>query len=621
MTPKQSDDKFSSLTDSQKALIEAYVDGRLASDAKQALEALLDEQLEARAYLRALSAFESAVGEASAALVSSRETDQALGGWAWEAGGMGGRGELQGGVLAEARGKNEREGGSEPAGASTSRDGGPEAGQGGFLFWPLGGSAKPVLKYALVAAWTLVTVLLVQSFQGEPTDERAVKHDQLHGTQPPDEGRDAGAASTGFGVAQVARSEGVVWADGQRVLKIGDRLSKELIALETGVLVIGFDTGPRLTLTGPARFEIDAPNGATLLSGLIRFEHDGLGDAFDLKTPKALLVDLGTSYAVRVADGHEEIHVMDGEVWRSPVGYAGENNLVMLSAGDARRFSGAGNEPGAEIALDANVFGVQSDQENEEDLPADPGKLLAAFTPSDVLTARVKPRIKRDALEGVWRGPWRLTQRPLETKVVAEISSQEQPKPEQDGAAKAKPREKMPKLMAGEPWGGRVWARRVLAEPIQTDIDQVLYGRMDFGVGETNTKKPNAIFAVLTRQGSPAIRLSAALQAKRKGYLVARTKGVKRDAVELPSNTEMTMLVKIQTRANGPDQLFMSVFEADQVPEHEPDRWQLVGPPAWADEPLDLLGFQIISEIGLRFDGLRLGTGWRVATPVSDLTE
>jgi|GEM_PF-3788168 len=620
MNPNQADDKFSVLTESQKTLIESYVDGRLSNDSQQELEALLSERFEARAYLRALSVFESAVSEEAAALAASRESDQALGGWAWQ---QGGRSELGGEVLVEARGKNKREGGNEPAGASTLRDGGQEAGQGGSLLrsglWPLGGSAKPVLKYALVAAWTLVAVLLVQSFLGEAIDERAATraqlHKQLHVTKP-----DGGAEPIGFGVAQVADSQGVVWADGQRGLKTGDRLSKELIALEAGVLVIGFDTGPRLTLTGPARFQIDAPNGATLLAGLIRFEHDGLGDAFDLKTPKALLVDLGTSYAVRVEDGHEEIHVMDGEVWRSPVGYAGENNLVMLSAGDARRFVGSGNEPGAQIALDTNVFESQSDLQNELNLSDEPGKLLVAFTPSDVLTARVKPKIKRDVLDGVWRGPWRLTQRSLETKVSAELSFQ-QPKPEQGGVAKVAQRKKMPKLVAGEPWGGRVWARRVLAEPIRTDMDQVFYARMDLGVGQTNTKKPNAIFAVLTCQGSPGVRLSAALQAKRKGYLVARTQGVKRDAVELSSNTAMTMLIKIQTRANGPDQLFMSVFEADQVPEYEPDRWQLVGPPTWADEPLDLLGFQIISEIGLRFDGLRLGTGWRIATSVSDLTK
>ena len=105
-----------------------------------------------------------------------------------------------------------------------------------------------------------------------------------------------------------------------------------------------------LTLEGPTAVRIDSAKGATLVAGKLLFKDDDMSGAFELRTPRATLLDLGTEYAVVVdPGGGEEVHVFDGEVSRVATGRVGPETLP---GGAARRYGTDPTGPGEPRALD-----------------------------------------------------------------------------------------------------------------------------------------------------------------------------------------------------------------------------------------------------------------------------
>lgn len=107
---------------------------------------------------------------------------------------------------------------------------------------------------------------------------------------------------------------------------VGDQPSSDLrsgsrLRLESGLAEIHFKNGTQLILEGPADFEIRSRGKARLQRGKIvaRVPHRAIG--FTLESPAGKLIDLGTSFGMRVADnGETETQVFEGKVRVDPIG-------------------------------------------------------------------------------------------------------------------------------------------------------------------------------------------------------------------------------------------------------------------------------------------------------------
>jgi len=96
--------------------------------------------------------------------------------------------------------------------------------------------------------------------------------------------------------------------------------------LTGGFAELEFQGGARVVLHGPARFTPLSPHGGRLLSGRLSARVPARARGFEILTPNALVVDLGTEFGVAVTpEGSTEVEVFRGEVFVAPRPSAGED--------------------------------------------------------------------------------------------------------------------------------------------------------------------------------------------------------------------------------------------------------------------------------------------------------
>lgn len=129
---------------------------------------------------------------------------------------------------------------------------------------------------------------------------------------------DEKVAQPGAGKNQIARLVQVVkakWGGEHSDLKKGARFSQGKIVLESGLAKLRFTSGARVTLEGPAEFEILDDDLTRLISGRLSAKIPKSAIGFKVDTPTARVVDLGTAFGVDVEDdGSTEVAVFEGEV-------------------------------------------------------------------------------------------------------------------------------------------------------------------------------------------------------------------------------------------------------------------------------------------------------------------
>jgi hypothetical protein len=107
-------------------------------------------------------------------------------------------------------------------------------------------------------------------------------------------------------------------------VKPGMRLKPGSLTLETGQVQVEFLGGAKLLVQGPCELHILSPKSATLVSGRAAARVLEWGRGFVLNTPEAVMVDLGTEFAVGVDQQHgSELQVVRGEVEVSVLGEDG----------------------------------------------------------------------------------------------------------------------------------------------------------------------------------------------------------------------------------------------------------------------------------------------------------
>jgi len=117
-------------------------------------------------------------------------------------------------------------------------------------------------------------------------------------------------------VARITRTSEATFdktSDGN--LKNRDLFDDDKIVLNSGLVVIEYDTGARVVLEGPATYEIKGTSGGFLKVGKLAARVDGPVAEFSVATPLAKVVDLGTEFGIEVqASGATDVVVTEGEV-------------------------------------------------------------------------------------------------------------------------------------------------------------------------------------------------------------------------------------------------------------------------------------------------------------------
>ncbi|MBU4273299.1 MAG: FecR family protein [Planctomycetes bacterium] len=139
--------------------------------------------------------------------------------------------------------------------------------------------------------------------------------------------------------------------------------------LDSGLMEITYDTGAKVILQGPCTYEVESTSGGYLALGKLtarvekersevrgqRSDHYPLSTnsnpqslipnpLFSVRTPTAIVTDLGTEFGVEVKPGMgTEVHVFQGKVeaeWIGPAGASGKK--VQLIEGKAAKFDRRG---------------------------------------------------------------------------------------------------------------------------------------------------------------------------------------------------------------------------------------------------------------------------------------
>ena len=170
----------------------------------------------------------------------------------------------------------------------------------------------------------------------------------------------------------VARLVAVVdaeWRDDG--LQPGGALAIGGFVLNRGTADMEFNDGARISLRGPAVFELKAANHLHLISGKLvaNIPDDGLG--FLLTTPQSEVIDLGTEFGLAVdGAGRTDVHVISGlvEVYEprnpdDPLGMRSIQTGIKIAEGQARRLETDGGfrdlaEAHCAIALQGRDPGV-----------------------------------------------------------------------------------------------------------------------------------------------------------------------------------------------------------------------------------------------------------------------
>lgn len=88
-----------------------------------------------------------------------------------------------------------------------------------------------------------------------------------------------------------------------------------VLKLNRGLMMIEFGDGAKVTLEGPAQFEVVSPSRGFLHAGKLTAQVPERAQGFTVGTPSCESVDLGTEFGLKVfEDGTAETHVFEGEV-------------------------------------------------------------------------------------------------------------------------------------------------------------------------------------------------------------------------------------------------------------------------------------------------------------------
>jgi hypothetical protein len=184
-------------------------------------------------------------------------------------------------------------------------------------------------------------------------------------------------------VAWLVNAQNCQWADD--VGPTGILSAGTVLQVERGLVEVRFHCGASVVLQGPARLELLSGKGARLLRGKLSARVPPAAAGFEVLSPQGKVIDLGTEFAVAVADnGVTDVYVFEGQVEAHPRrGGQPEAGPVHLTRNQTARLSPDGVTVG----------------------PAQPaaGQFVRAIVPPPVIVPRTLRLEFKRAVEGTLR--------------------------------------------------------------------------------------------------------------------------------------------------------------------------------------------------------------------------
>ena len=106
------------------------------------------------------------------------------------------------------------------------------------------------------------------------------------------------------------------WSQDGNPFSYGQHLvSGTILKIEEGLIQVTYESGAKVVVRGPSEFHLEGPSKGILPVGQITAVVPRRAAGFVVQTPCAEVIDLGTEFAVDVAEtGVSEVHVFKGEV-------------------------------------------------------------------------------------------------------------------------------------------------------------------------------------------------------------------------------------------------------------------------------------------------------------------
>jgi hypothetical protein len=154
--------------------------------------------------------------------------------------------------------------------------------------------------------------------------------------------------ANGFGV--LTGQDAASWAH-HKSLATGDLIPTGPLELTRGFAQLELFSGVTLVIEGDAAFEIVSPMEIAVIRGKVRAQVPEPARGFRLRFADHEVVDLGTEFAVEIAEDYAEIHVLDGEVlWKAEQ----QKEPRAMKKGEALRLQGT--QPPQHLAAVASRF-------------------------------------------------------------------------------------------------------------------------------------------------------------------------------------------------------------------------------------------------------------------------
>ena len=145
-------------------------------------------------------------------------------------------------------------------------------------------------------------------------------------------------------LARVVAIDAATWQPDAAVYAIDDAIAAgDVLSLARGFIELSYADGTAVVLEGPASFEIRAATDGRLTRGRLTATLGSTSKGFTVRTPSAVITDLGTQFGVEVdTGGRTDVRVFQGIVELAAVASLGAVAPARLAAGNAAEVDDAG---------------------------------------------------------------------------------------------------------------------------------------------------------------------------------------------------------------------------------------------------------------------------------------
>lgn len=119
-------------------------------------------------------------------------------------------------------------------------------------------------------------------------------------------------------VARIVESVEAEWEESSETYKKGQELEPSSVRLKSGIVKLEFQSGAEVLLEGPTVFLVRDKNGGFCQQGRLSAFVPPQAVGFEIASPLATVVDLGTKFSMTVSEGKSEVHVLSGKVEVKP---------------------------------------------------------------------------------------------------------------------------------------------------------------------------------------------------------------------------------------------------------------------------------------------------------------